>query len=247
MICLQGSNTGAHLSWGEVKFPDDIEKRARGYDIAAQAARRGYLAVAIEQSCFGERTERAIDPRSAVPCVDATMHAMLLGRTLVGERCSDVSSVIDWLVENALDFDIDPTRIHIMGHSSGGTASLYAAALDERIAAVLACGCLGYIRDTIGRRREDEGQEVIPGILKWMEMADIVGLVSPRPFVTVAGNDDHIWPALGAAAVVAEARTVYDRCGAPERIECVSVPGGHTFRPGISWDTFNEVLARQPS
>ena len=247
MICLQGTNTGAHLSWGEVKFPDDLEKRKRGYDIAVQAALRGYLAVAIEQSCFGERAERNIDPHSAAPCVDATMHALLLGRSLIGERCSDVSSVINWLVQNALGLNVDPGRIHVMGHSSGGAAALYATALDERIGAVLACGCLGYIRETIGRRSEDQGQEVIPGILNWMEMADIVGLVSPRPFVTVAGDADHIWPAAGAAAVVAEAREIYAHQGAPERIECVSAPGGHTFRPDASWDAFSRVLARQQS
>jgi hypothetical protein len=81
MICLQGTNTGAHLSWGDVRFPDDIDKKQRGYDVAVQAAKRGYLAVAIEQSCFGERSERQIVPRSAAPCIDATLHAMLLGRS----------------------------------------------------------------------------------------------------------------------------------------------------------------------
>ena len=245
MICLQGTNTGAHLSWGEVRFPDDIDKRSRGYDLATQAAQRGYLAIAVEQSCFGERTERQINPRSASPCIDATLHAMLLGRSLIGEHCSDVSAVIDWIVAQHAALGADPARIHVMGHSSGGATAMFSAALDPRIAAVLACGCLGFIRETSGRRRNDSGHAVIPGMLNFLEMADVVGLVAPRPFVTIAGETDHIWPAPAAAAVVAEARAIYAALGAADLIACVAQPGGHTFRPAVSWQTFADVLERQ--
>ena len=244
MICLQGTNTGAHLSWGEVRYPDDIAKKQQGYDIAVQAAERGYLAVAVEQSCFGERAERDISPRSAAPCIDATLHAMLLGRSLVGERCSDVSTVVDWLLAHHQELRIDPKRVYAMGHSSGGTIAMFSGALDPRIGAVLACGCVGFIRDTIGRRRDDNGQGVIPGILNWMEMADVVGLVAPRLFATVAGNADHIWPASGAKDVTAEAKAIYAALGAAELIACASAPGGHAFRPDLSWQTFAEVLGK---
>jgi dienelactone hydrolase len=243
MICLQGTNTGAHLSWGEVLFPADVSKTALGYDIAIQAAKRGYLAVAVEQIGFGERGERQIKPRSAAPCVDATMHALLLGRSLLGERCSDVSAVIDWLVAEQDMLGIDIAQTHIMGHSAGGSVALFAAALDTRVAAVLACGCVGFIRETIGRRRDDQGQNVIPGILNWLEMGDIVGLIAPRPFITVAGESDHIWPAAGCAAVMAEATSIYSRLDAAGRLHCVSAPGGHGFRPELSWEAFLSALS----
>ena len=245
MICLQGTNSGAHLSWGEVRFPADIRKQEQGYDIAVQAAKRGYLAVALEQIGFGERAERQINPRSAAPCIDATMHAILLGRSLIGERCSDVSTVIDWLLAKRDLLTIDAQRIHVMGHSSGGSVALHAAALDERIGAVLACGCVGSIRATIGRRRDDQGQNVIPGILNWLELADIVGLIAPRPFATVAGEDDHIWPAGGCTAVIEEAKAIYSRISAADCLACVSAPGGHTFRPEMSWQALSKVLAAQ--
>ena len=226
MICLQGTNSGAHISWGETRVPDDADKKAKGYDIALQAARRGYLAVAVEQSGFGERIERDPDLQSEGSRVDAAMRAFLLGRTLIGERCSDISSVVDWLVDQQAALAIDPARIHIMGHSGGGTVAMYATALDVRIAAVLACGCLGFIRDTIGRRRDIQGQQVIPGILNWMETADIVGLVAPRAFVTVAGETDHIWPASAARHVVQEARAIYAALGAAGQIDCAGASGG---------------------
>jgi dienelactone hydrolase len=241
MLCLQGTNGGAHLSWGEVRLPADADMA--GYDFALQAAARGYLAVAIEQSCFGERAERAITPRSEAPCVDATMHALLLGRSLLGERCSDVSAVVDWLVAEAGALAIDPARIYAMGHSAGGSVAMFAAALDPRIAGALACGCVGFVRETIARRRDNQGQNVIPGILNCLEIADVVGLVAPRPFVTVAGETDPIWPAAGAVRVCDEARAIYAKLGAAERLRCLAETGGHVFRPDPSWKEFAAAVA----
>jgi dienelactone hydrolase len=240
MLCLQGTNGGAHLSWGEVRLPADADMA--GYDFALQASARGYLAVAIEQSCFGERAERAIVPRSEAPCVDATMHALLLGRSLLGERCADVSAVVDWLFAEAPALAIDPARIYAMGHSAGGSVAMFAAALDPRIAGALACGCVGFVRDTIARRRDNQGQNVIPGILNWLEIADVVGLVAPRPFVTVAGETDPIWPAAGALRVCDEARAIYAKLGATKRLRCVTEPGGHMFRPQSSWEAWDSTL-----
>ena len=242
MICLQGTNSGAHLSWGEVRYPADADKVSGGYNFAVQAARRGYLAVAVEQSCFGERAEAQISPRSVAPCVDATMHAILLGRSLLGERCYDVSRVCDWLMAEATNLSVRSDQIDIMGHSAGGSVALFAAALDQRIRAVLACGCIGYIRTTIGRRRDDQGQNVVPGILNWFELADIVALVAPRPFVTVAGENDHIWPAAGARSVVDEARQAYARLNAIDNIVCQTATGGHLFRPELSWRVFEQTI-----
>ena len=235
MICLQGTNGGAHLSWGEARIPSDHEAGRGDYAIALQAARRGFHAVAIEASCFGERAERVIRPRSSAPCVDASMHAFLLGRSLLGERCSDVSGVIDWLVAEAPALGIDPVRIAAMGHSAGGSVALHAAALDTRIAAVLACGCIGYVRDTIARRRDDQGQNVIPGMLNWLELSDVAALVAPRPLASVAGEEDRIWPASGARTVFAAAAAAWRGLGAPERLVLVAQPGGHRFRPAPSW------------
>jgi dienelactone hydrolase len=238
MICLQGTNSGAHLSWGEVRFPADIEKATQTHDIARQAASRGYLAVVIEQSCFGERMERQIRPRSQAACVDATMHALLLGRCLLGERCTDVSSVIDWLMAERQALNIDPARIHIMGHSAGGSTALFSAAMDERVAAVMASGCIGFVRDTIGRRRDDQGQNVIPGLLQWMEFDDVAGLIAPRPLLGVAGTADPIWPAAGAEAVMERVGAIYQQFGAGRNLRLLTFAGGHEFRPAENWAAF---------
>lgn len=57
------------------------------------------------------------------------MQAIMLGRTLLGERCYDISRLID-----ALSYfsEIDIDKIGIMGNSGGGTTSFYAACIGSQ-------------------------------------------------------------------------------------------------------------------
>lgn len=243
MICLQGTNSGIHLSWGDVRLPMDVERIARGSENALQAAARGYLAVAVEQSCFGERRERHLAKTSSDPCIDAANHALLLGRTLLGERASDVSAVITWLAGAAHGLSLDLARLHIMGNSSGGSTALYTSALDARVRAALVGGSVGYMRDTIGRRQDSSGQNVVPGVLNWLEMDDIIALSAPRPMLIFAGKEDHIWPYAGAAAVAESARSVYRALAAPDNLQTAAAEGGHSYHPNAAWPAFEALMA----
>lgn len=242
MICLQGTNSGAHLSWAEVRMPPDPVKIASGLDFAHQAVANGYIAVCVEQRCFGMRREQSLTPRSEDPCVDAFHHALLFGRTLVGDRASDVSAVIDWLSTADLGIAIDLSRLHILGHSAGGTVAIHAAALDDRLKAVIASGCLGPITDTLLTRRDRAGQNVIPGQLKWFELSDVVALCAPRPVLAVSGDSDHIFPFRGVEKVVDAARPVYEALGAEGALRALSFPDGHRFDPARIWPAFTELL-----
>ena len=59
MLCLQGTNSGAHLSWGETRMPPDPVKIASGLDFAHQAVARGYVAVCIERLSRQRRVSMA--------------------------------------------------------------------------------------------------------------------------------------------------------------------------------------------
>ena len=243
MICLQGTNSGMHLSWGEELMPADPIKIYYGADIARQAASQGFLAICLEQSCFGERQERSLMRQSKALCIDAANHALLLGRSLVGERASDISSLINWLVECRPFEAMNPEQIYVVGSSAGGTTALFAGAMDERIAGVIASGCIGFIKDTLLERGDSEGQNVVPGILRWFELDAVVALIAPRPFLTVSGEYDHIWPFSSAEKVIEAARPIYAAFGANPQLVAINAEGGHRFYPDLTWSAFANILA----
>jgi hypothetical protein len=89
-----------------------------------QAVRAGYTAMVLEQRCFCER--KGQEGTGYFGCHHTAMGALLLGRTLVGERVWDISRSID-LLETLPE--IDASKIACMGNSGSGTASYYAAGL----------------------------------------------------------------------------------------------------------------------
>ena len=133
IICLQGHTSGMHISLGRPKSEGDERMIAEGdRDFALQAVREGYAALVMEQRCFGERRDaRAGEARHVAPgCHHASMTALLLGRTMIGERVWDVRRAIDALAHFA---EIDTHRIGCMGNSGGGTITWFAACVEPRL------------------------------------------------------------------------------------------------------------------
>ena len=242
IICLQGDDAAMHVSWGQAHGEADKAAIAAGGDIARQAAERGFLAVCLEQAGCGLRVETKRPPDSATPIADAAHHALLFGRTLLGERASDVSSVVNWLADGAVGLEVRRDAIHVVGIGEGGASALYAAAADDRIAGVMAAGCVGFLRATLLQRADPDGQLVVPGFLRWFESDAVVALCAPRVCVAVAGSDDPDWPYGGALKVTEAARPLYDAFEAGGRLAAVAVPGAKRFSPDFAWPAFLAAL-----
>ena len=231
VICLQGHATGMHISMGRPKYPGDEKTISGGdRDFAIQAVKRGYAAFVLEQRAFGERGN---DPVTGHPaCRQPAMEALLLGRTLLGERVWDIEKSVD-LIQNQLT-DLDGSRILIMGNSGGGTASIYAAACDTRIAACMpSCAFAGY-KESIGAMEHCDCNYV-PGILKSFDMGDLAGLIAPRPLTIVNGKDDPIFPLASAQREFSVACTYYQAANAEENCKHVIGPEGHRFYAAPAW------------
>ena len=95
-ITLQGHSSGFHNSVGIIKFAGDAEYQTRG-QFAVQAVKRGYAALAIEQRGMGERRPSERHQKDAHMCEYEAHIALLLGRTILGERIWDISRAIDVL------------------------------------------------------------------------------------------------------------------------------------------------------
>jgi len=240
MICLQGHSPGMHISIGVARDEYERELVEGDRDIALQAVRNGFVALAIEQRCFGERAETLQEQRSDHGCFDAVMHSLMLGRTMAGERVWDVMRAID-LLETVEAVDAD--RIGCMGNSGGGTVTFYAACVDERIRlAVPSCSFCTYA-DSIMRIYHCS-DNYIPRMLTVAEQGDLAGLIAPRKLLVVAGREDTIFPLKGVRGAFSTAKDIFTAAGCPENIDLVVGEGGHRFYAEQSWPRIRAMLAR---
>jgi dienelactone hydrolase len=239
VICLQGHTTGMHVSIGVGREFDDRPMKVEGdRDFAIGCLRRGFAALCIEQRSFGERRERVQKKVSNHGCHDAAMQALLLGRTLAGERVHDVDRGIDYLASRG---DADLSRVGVMGNSGGGTISIYAAALLPRLAfAMPSCAFCTY-RDSILAVYHC-ADNYIPGMLLDADAPDILGLFAPRPVVVVAGRDDDIFPLRGVREGFRRLRRIYAAAGAVDRCRLVVGRGGHRFYASEGWRALSGLL-----
>jgi dipeptidyl aminopeptidase/acylaminoacyl peptidase len=165
------------------------------------------------------------------------MVALLLGRTMIGERVWDVSRAIDAL--NCFP-DVDTSRTGCMGNSGGGTITYFAACLEPRISIAMPSCYVCTFRDSIGRIDHCE-DNYIPRALRYFEMGDLACLIAPRPLVVVAGRDDPIFPIAGVEEAFDTIRQIYAAAGAPDHCRLVIGDGGHRFYAAQAWRAFRDL------
>jgi hypothetical protein len=201
-------------------------------DIAVQAVKQGYLAIAPTTRGFGDtRTENDLQKQHLSSCRIQLMHGLLVGRTAIGERVWDIERLIDWALVN---LPVDPARIAITGNSGGGTTTLFAAACDERIAVAMPGSYFCTFVDSIGSIHHCDCNYV-PGLLTLGEMHDVAGLIAPRPFQAINGVNDEIFPIAATRRAYAGLRQVYQVLGVADRCCLYEGAGGHRFYAAGAW------------
>ncbi|MBN1942464.1 MAG: acetylxylan esterase, partial [Phycisphaerae bacterium] len=232
-ICVQGHSTGMHNSIAvDLKTNRKTIQIPGDRDFGLGCMKRGIAALCIEQRAFGEREEAEIKHRAPRRCHDAVMHALMLGRTLLGERVFDVDRAIDYLMTRD---DVNPKTIGVMGNSGGGTTSLFSAALLDRLQLCMPSGYFCTFRDSIMAMYHCECNYV-PNLLQFAEMADVMGLFAPRPVVIVNGKTDPIFPLHAARSEFRRLKKMYRAAGAAEHCHHVIGGGGHRFYAKPAWD-----------
>lgn len=233
MICLQGHSTGMHISMGRAKFEGDEESANSGdRNFAVQCIERGLAAVTLEQRCFGERGG---NPRP--DCYTASMTALLAGRTMIGGRVWDIMRLID-IMEEYFSDKVDTSSVYCMGNSGGGTATFYATALEKRIKAAIPSCAFATFHGSIGSMFHC-ACNFVPGISKYFDMAEIAGLIAPRPVVIVSGKEDGIFPLSTAEHEFNRLKELYyNNSENPSNCIHVKGDGGHRFYASPSWEIF---------
>ena len=242
-ICMQGHSTGAHVSIGRAFNKESETIVVEGdRDYGLECMRRGYAAICIEQRGFGERSEKLQSFRSDNFCHDASMQALLLGRTLMGQRVTDVDRTIDYLQSRG---DALMDRIGVLGNSGGGTTSIFSAALLARVAYAMPSCSVCTMRSSLLKIFHCSCN-FIPGLLAVAEIGDILGLAAPKPVVVIAGKTDSIFPIDGTREAFAQLERIYQAAGAGDRCRLVEGPEGHRFYAELGWEQM-EKLMKNPS
>ena len=228
LLCLQGHTAGFHISIGEKKYDGD-ERGLSTSTFALDGVKNGYAALCIEQRGMGERQtphkHRGRVEGEGCPCYYTALTALLLHRTLIGERVWDVSRAIDSL-SNFDNLDLDD--ITCIGNSGGGTATYYSACYDERIKlAIPSCAVCSY-KTSIGNTWHCSCNYV-PGAAKYFDMGELATLIAPRKLLMVNGQKDPIFPIDGARDVYSVIEKIYQKEGVAENCELLETDREHYF------------------
>jgi len=194
-------------------------------DYARQLARRGYVVLAPDLRCFGERADW--NPPGIYACDINLVHATLAGWSPLTQNLFDLTCGLDVLAGHDL---VDPARIGMVGLSLGGTMTLFLAAWDSRVAAAVVSGYFSSWAEAHKVPWNMCGSQVLPHLLGELEHVDLGALVAPRPLLIQTGTEDLLFPLATATAGAADLRAVYRHLGAEERLSHDVFEGDHQWR-----------------
>jgi dienelactone hydrolase len=209
---------------------------------AVEFTRRGFVVMAIDAYCFGERRGKGpAGKKEAGGAEELTMSKLNLwyGRTLWGMMLRDDLMALDYLCSRP---EVDEKRIGVTGMSMGSTRSWWLAALDERISVAVCVACLTRYQDLIatGRLREHGIYYFVPGVLKHFDTEAVVSLIAPRPLLTLTGDRDGGSPISGVKTINAFVGEVYRLYGKGECFRGTVYPGvGHTYTAKMWQETLS--------
>ena len=236
----RGHDTYAGVHGGDERRIQRIEELDA--DVAVQAAEHGFIALAVNTRGFEANAIPDLNERhDGRDCHSELIHALLAGRTAIGERVWDLERVIDWAIRLP---EVDAERVLMMGNSGGGMATSYAAACDTRVTvAVPSCSFATFVGENGVAHHCD--CNTVPGIYRFGEFSDVAGLTAPRHLLIVNGREDTLFPAGEVERAVGGVRRIYDAAGVPERFEHRWGPEGHRFYADLMWPWIAEALSAE--
>ncbi len=236
-ITLQGHKSGGmYNSIGVVKDADDEEYQPRGA-FALQAVKNGYAALCVELRGMGELVHNL---RYRGRCDYEASRALMLGRTILGERVWDIINAIDLC---ACFPEINLNKIFITGNSGGGTLSFYAACMDERIKlCVPSCAFCTY--DMSIMNVPHCICNYIPKAYNYFDMADLASLIAPRKLIIVAGQKDDIFHIDGVREGFKKVEKIYEKVSKEDNCMLIETPKGHYWCEDLVWPAINEAMKK---
>ncbi|MEQ1954308.1 alpha/beta hydrolase family protein [Mesorhizobium yinganensis] len=172
-------------------------------------AHAGYLTLAIDLPCFGERSADKEQP--------TTKALLWRGRSLAGKMLGELSSALDYLAARR---DVDAGRIGVFGISMGATFGYWLAAVEPRLTCVMHLCCFADFAKLIetGAHNLHGIYLTVPGLLEAAGNGEIAGLIAPRPQLVCIGDRDPLTPPHAFDPAFAQLSAAYEKAGASEKL-----------------------------
>lgn len=211
-------------------------------DVAVQAVRHGFLAIAPATRGLGAAGVPDIFGRHGKrDCRSQLMHCLLSGRTPTGERVWDLQRILDWAIGRD---DVDARTVVMMGNSGGGMATLYAAAIDPRISIAIPSCSFSLATGRNGRIYHCDCIAV-PGIYRFGELFDVAGLIAPRYLLTISGRHDGLHDNRDVQRAASQVERIYKASGYVGRYEHRWGTAGHRFYSDLMWPFVEQAMKSQ--
>lgn len=248
-----GTNAAILCCHGHGKFGKDAVMGVRSsteaiaeislanYNYGETMARQGFLTIAPDLRCFGERA----DPwRKGMPaesyCDAELVKGALLGIYTLSRNVWDMKCCLDYLETRP---EVDRNRLGIMGLSYGGTVSAFTAAADTRVKATdIICFINPWGEFGIKQWLNLCGSQVLPDVYRWFDTDDIAGLIAPRPLLLEMGIYDDCFPIRDTLKGLQGVQRIYRAAGASAHIWEDVFRGGHSWGANKSLSFFRTYL-----
>jgi dienelactone hydrolase len=191
---------------------------------ALELAQRGYVTLAPDYPSFGEYAYD-FNPKDGYD--SGTMKAIY-----------DNVRAIDLLQSLP---EVDPDRIGCIGHSLGGHNSIFTAAFDPRIKAVVSnCGFTRFHKYYGGKLKGWTSPRYMPRIASDygndpdrvpFDFTEIVALLAPRAFLASSPIHDENFEVSGVRDVIAAAKPIYALYGKTQNLAANYPDCQHSFPP----------------
>ena len=195
-------------------------------DVMALLISRGFAVMAIDSYFNGER--RGQGPAGDLETMERSSDQELslfkinlwFGRSLWGMQLRDEQIALDYLVSRP---EIDAGRIGVEGMSMGSTRAWWLAAIDDRVKAVVGVACFTRYKELIEQRqlRAHGIYYFVPGMLNHFDTEALMGLIAPRPFLVLTGDNDAGSPLTGIRVLEDKLTKVYGLYGGNENFKSI--------------------------
>ena len=199
-----------------------------------ELVKRGYVVLAIDAYCFGERNGQGpggANEKGGAGEMTASKFNLWLGRSLWGMIVRDDLIALDYLCSRP---EVDRNRVGVTGISMGATRTWWAMALDERLKAGVAVCCLTRYQNLIAHESlKSHGiYYFVPGMLQHFDTEAVVALAAPRPLLFLSGETDAGSPVDGIRIIEKKVARAYQLYGAEQEFQSVIYPNvGHQYTP----------------